>query len=56
MKRNEGDYFSDPVNVGERVVRLIALHDNVSDPSEVILNSTFVSLGLNELDMVEILL
>ena len=33
MKREEGEYFADPVNVAERVVRLIGLHDNVRDPS-----------------------
>lgn len=41
MKRDEGDYFADPMAVGEKVVRLIALHDNVSDPSAVTLASTF---------------
>ena len=56
MEREEGDYYSDPVNVAERVVRLIALHDNVRDPAAVKLNASFESLGLNELDMVEILL
>ncbi len=56
MEREEGDYFADPVATAERVVRLIALHDHVKDPSAVTLNSSFVDLGLNELDMAEILL
>ena len=54
MKREEGDYYNDPKAVAEVVVRMIGLHDNVSDPSKVTLNSTFEELGLNELDMVEI--
>ena len=56
MEREEGDYFADPVAVAERVVRLIALHDHVKDPSAITLNSSFQDLGLNELDMCEILL
>ena len=54
MPREEGDYFSDPIAVAERIVRLIALHDNVRDPSAITLNSTFEELGLNSLDLCEI--
>jgi hypothetical protein len=32
MPREQGDYYADPMDVAERVVRLIALHDNVRDP------------------------
>ena len=56
MAREEGDYFNDPIMVAERVVRLIALHDNVRDPSGITLNSTFAELGLNPLDLCEIFL
>ena len=56
MERENGDYFADPIAVAERVVRLIALHDNVNDPSAVTLNSSFEDLGLNVLDMQEIYL
>ena len=56
MEREEGDYYADPMNVAERVVRLIALHDNVKDPSSIVLNSTFTELGLNVLDLQEIFL
>ena len=56
MKRVEGEYFADPKAVAESVVRLLALHDNVKDPSAITLNSTFDEIGLNELDMVEIFL
>jgi NADH dehydrogenase (ubiquinone) 1 alpha/beta subcomplex 1, acyl-carrier protein len=51
MKRDEGTYYSDPINVAERVVRLIALHDSVRDPSAVTLESDFSSLGFNVLDL-----
>ena len=37
MKRVEGEYFSDPIAVAERVIRLIGLHDAVKDPSAVTL-------------------
>ena len=38
MKREEGDYYADPVAVAERVVRLLALHDNIKDPAAITLN------------------
>ena len=50
MQRVEGDYFSDPIAVAERVVRLIGLHDAVKDPAAVTIKSTFEELGLNPLD------
>ena len=56
MKREEGEYFADPKAVAERVVRLIALHDNVNDPTAITLNSSFEELGLNALDMAEVFL
>ena len=57
MPREEGDYFADPIAIAERVVRLIALHDNVRDPASVMLKSSFEDdLGLNVLDMQEIFL
>ena len=56
MKRVTGDYYSDPMEVGERVVRLIGLHDAVHDPAKVIPKATFGELGLNALDMCEVFL
>ncbi|TNV75153.1 hypothetical protein FGO68_gene15302 [Halteria grandinella] len=44
------------MNVAERIVRLIALHDNVRDPAAVTLNSTWEDLGLNSLDLCEVFL
>jgi len=41
MKREKGDYYSDPVGVAERVVRLIALHDACKDPANVTLSQKF---------------
>ena len=54
MKRVEGEYYSDPMDVAERVVRLMGLHDNVIDPSAVAVGKTFTELGLNALDMCEV--
>lgn len=57
MEREYGDgYFADPKETAERIVRCIALHDNVKDPSSITLGATFAELGLNELDMAEIYL
>ena len=42
------------MDVAERVVRLIALHDNVNDPTAVTPNKKFEELGLNALDLCEI--
>lgn len=54
MPRERGEYFADPIEVAERVVRLIALHDNVKDPAAVVPASSFADLGLNALDMCEV--
>lgn len=56
MERESGDYYADPIAVAERVVRLIALHDNVRDPAAITLNASFDDLGLNCLDLQEIYL
>lgn len=56
MKREEGDYYGDPKDIAERLVRLMALHDNVKDPSAITLQASFEELGFNSLDMQEILL
>lgn len=56
MHRVKGEYYSDPMEVAERTVRMIALHDACQDPSAVTLDSSFGSLGLNALDMVEVFL
>ena len=54
MPREQGEYYADPMDVAERVVRLVALHDNCSDPGQVSLNQTFGQCGLNALDMCEV--
>ena len=56
MTRTQGEYYSDPMVVAERVVRMFALHDNVNDPDAITINSTFAELGLNDLDMAEIMI
>ena len=55
MEREYGDgYMADPVSTAERVVRLLALHDNVKDPSAITLGQSFEEIGLNALDMCEV--
>ena len=58
MPREYGDgYMADPIDVAERLIRLISLHDNLKvNPSEIVPGNTFEEIGLNDLDMVEVLL
>ena len=56
MERKEGPILADPNNVQDRLTKLIALHDKVKDPSAVKLGRSFSELGLNELDLVEVML
>ena len=56
MKRHAGEYYADPMDVSERVVRLLGLHDNCVDPAAVTLSKTFEEIGLNNLDMCEVYL
>ena len=57
MPREYGDgYMSDPTVTAERVIRTIALHDNVKDPGSITLGQSFEECGLNELDMCEVYL
>ena len=54
MPRVYGEYYSDPMDVAERVVRILALHDNVNDPGTVTVGKSFEEIGLNALDMCEV--
>lgn len=56
MSKNTSTYFSDPVVVGEELIRIISLHDKVTDPSKITLKSTFADIGLDSLDFVECIL
>ena len=56
MPREQGEYYADPMECAERVVRLLSLHDACHDPSEVVLGATFESLGFNSLDLAEVLI
>ena len=54
MERVYGEYYSDPLATAERIVRIIALHDNVTDPADVTPAKSFEEIGLNALDMCEV--
>ena len=57
MHREYGDgYMIDPHEAAERVIRVMALHDNVNDPSSITISHTFTDLGLNALDIAEVTL
>jgi len=56
MKKNQPKYYSDPVEVGEEIIRIISLHDKVKDPSKVTLGCTFEDIGLDSLDFIECIL
>ena len=56
MTREYGEgYMSDPHETAEKIVRLLALHDNLKiNPSQITVSHSFDDLGLNELDMCEV--
>ncbi len=56
MKRVEGEYFADPMDVAERTIRLVGLHDKCINPSDLTTALSFEEIGLNDLDMVEVFL
>ena len=56
MSREQGEYYADPLDVAERVVRMIGLHDSCKDPAAVALSKPFGDCGLNALDMCEVFL
>jgi len=56
MKKNQPKFYSDPVEIGEEIIRIISLHDKVKDPSKITLGSTFEDIGLDSLDFVECIL
>ena len=57
MTREYGDgYMADPHETAERIIRMIAIHDNLKvDPARITVSHSFDDLGLNELDLCEIL-
>lgn len=56
MERKEGPILANPYSVTDRLVKLIALHDNVKDPSAIKLGCTFSEIGINDLDLVEVMI
>lgn len=55
--RNERQgYYIDPNEVARRLVKLMALHDNVKNPEKITLDSTFIEHGFDELSYVELML
>lgn len=56
MKKNVPEFFSDPNEIGEELVRIISLHDKIKDPNIITLNKPFHEMGLDSLDFVECIL
>jgi len=56
MKKKTTKYFSDPNDIGEEIIRIISLHDKITDPTKVTMASTFEEIGLDSIDFVECLL
>lgn len=56
MKKNVPRFFQDPNEVGEELIRIISMHDKITDPSIIKLGSTWEEIGLDSLDMVECIL
>jgi len=56
MNKKTTKYFSDPNDIGEEVIRIVSLHDKITDPSKITMASTFEEIGLDSIDFVECLL
>lgn len=56
MQKKSAKYFSDPNELGEEIIRVISLHDKVTDPTKITMASTFEDIGLDSIDFVECLL
>ena len=56
MKKRIPQYYSDPNQIGEELIRIVSLHDKVIDPTIIKMNSTFEDIGLDSIDFVEVLL
>ena len=56
MKKKIPKYYSDPNAVGEEIIRIVSLHDKVTDPSKITMDSTFEEIGMDSIDFVEVLL
>ena len=54
MPREQGQYYADPMEIAERVIRIIALHDACRDPANLTVSHSFEQAGLNALDLCEI--
>lgn len=48
-------YFANPEDVARRLIKVIALHDQVKSPELIKLESTWHELGLGEMAMVEVM-
>lgn len=55
MVKHTPKFFSDPNEISEAIVKIVALHDKCKDPSKVTPGSTFEECGLDSLDFVEII-
>jgi acyl carrier protein len=55
MKKRTAAFYSDPQEIGKEIVKMVALHDKIQDPSKVTIGSTFEELGLDSLDMVDVI-
>jgi len=56
MTKKTPKYYSDPNDLGEEIIRIISLHDKVTDPTKITMASTFEEIGLDSIDFVECLL
>ena len=55
MEKKNPQFYSDPNEIGEQIIRIVSLHDKCKDPSKVTIGSTFEEIGLDSLDFVEII-
>ena len=56
MKKKTPKYYSDPNVIGEEIIRIVSLHDKVTDPTQITMESSFEEIGMDSIDFVEVIL
>lgn len=55
MRKNNPAFYSDPNEIGEDIIRIVCLHDNIKDTKKVTMGATFEEMGFDSLDFVDII-
>lgn len=56
LRDQASGYYLSPEDVTRRLIKVIALHDDVKAPDQITLSSTWNQIGLNDMTYVEVLI